>query len=358
MPVRKILQITSYPPPRSGWGVRVRFLKQHLEASGHVCTVLNTGPSRRVPGEDYEMVLGARDYLAKVWRYSRAGFVCHVHVNGKSPKGFALTLAAEGINLLWGRRCFLTFHAGEQQRFFPRSRAPWLIPLFWVMFTIPRRIICNNAAVKARIVQYGIPAEKIVPIPAFSRQYLQFERVSLGPTLERFFARFASILFCYIHLQPSYHPDVLVEGFARVVRERPDVGLVVCGLMGHRDEALWDRVRERIAALRIEPRVCIVDDLDHDQFLTALTRSAIYVRTPPADGVASSVLEALALRVPVVASDNGARPAGVVTYAANDPEGLAAAVLHVLDARDEIAAAIPPPLIADTLADEARLLTA
>ena len=356
--VRKILEITSYPPPRAGWGVRVQFVKRCLEEQGHTCVVLNTGPSRTIPSEEYETVLGAGDYLAKVWRYARDGFICHAHVNAKSPKGFVLTLVAEVVNLVWGKRCMLTFHAGEAQKYFPRSRSPLLIPLLWLLFTIPKRIICNSPGVKARIAEYGIPADKIVAIPAFSRQYVQFERVSLGRALDAFYGTFQSVLFSYIHIQREYHPDVLIEGFAQVARERPGTALAICGLMGHREEELWRETQARISGHALQSRVCAVDDLDHDQFLTALTRSAVYVRTPPADGVASSVLEALALRTPVVAAENGSRPGGVITYEPTSAQSLAGAVLRVLDRRDEIAAAIPPPVIADTVADEVRVLTA
>jgi hypothetical protein len=44
----------------------------------------------------------------------------------------------------------------------------------------------------------------------------------------------------------------------------------------------------------------------------------VYLRTPECDGVAASVLESLALKIPVVASENGRRPAGVVTYGDTD----------------------------------------
>ena len=55
----------------------------------------------------------------KVWRFSRRGFDVHVHANGASMKGFAVTIAAEMISLLCTRRCFLTFHAGVDQQYFP-----------------------------------------------------------------------------------------------------------------------------------------------------------------------------------------------------------------------------------------------
>ena len=95
-----------------------------------------------------------------------------------------------------------------------------------------------------------------------------------------------------------------------LVERRTDVGLVVCGVAGHMDEGVWESVQERIRAHGIEPHICTVDDLDHDAFLTALTRSTLYFRTPITDGVASSVLESLALGVPVVACENGTRPQG------------------------------------------------
>jgi glycosyltransferase involved in cell wall biosynthesis len=354
---RKILQITAYPPPRSGWGIRVQFLKQHLESRGHVCVVLNTGPGRAIPSTEYETVLSGADYVRKVWRYSRAGFVCHIHVNGKSPTGFALTLAAEGINLLCGKRCFLTFHAGVDQKYFPRSRSWMLVPLFWVMFAIPRRIICNSDAVKEKIAEYGIAAEKIVAIPAFSRQYMQFAPVTLPGSLEDFYKQF-TVLFAYAQMQTGFHLDVLVEAFHRVVRDHPAAGLVICGLMGHHDEGLREELRRDIERYKLEAQVCLVDDLDHDEFLTALTRSSMYIRTPPADGVASSVLEALALRVPVVASDNGTRPAGVVTYQATSAEDLAAKIDRVLAARDDVIASIPPIDLPDTIEPEVHVLTA
>jgi glycosyltransferase involved in cell wall biosynthesis len=355
---RKILQITAYPPPRCGWGVRVQFLKQRLEHLGHACVVLNTGPGRKIPSDEYETVMSGWDYLRKVWRFSRGGFVAHVHTNGKSWHGLVLAIVAEAVNLLWGKRCFLTFHAGEDQTYFPRSRNPWLVPFFWLLFTIPRRIICNNQAVKTRIAEYGISPGKISPIPAFSQQYLEFEPVALGDALEKFYDRFPFVLFCYLHLQASYYPDVLIAAFAEVARVRADVGLVLCGLMGHREETLWRDLQESMTRLAVRERIAVINDLNHDEFLTALSRSSAYVRTVPGDGVSSSVLEALALRVPVVAAENGTRPAGVLTYEATSPGALANRLVHVLDARDEIAAGIPVPTVADTLEDEARLLLA
>jgi glycosyltransferase involved in cell wall biosynthesis len=353
----RILEITSYPPPRAGWGVRVEYVKKQLEADGHECVVLNLGQARKIPSPEYETVLDGWDFVRKVWRYSSRGFLVHMHGNGDSPKGFVLILLAGAINLLWGRRCVLTFHAGVDQIFFPRPKYPWLLPVFKLIFGIPRQIVCNSPAVKARIVEYGVPADKVFPIPAFSRQYLDHTPGPLPPAVDAFYGRFASVVFTYIRIREGFYLDTLLEGFAKVAAERPDAGLAFCGVSGDIDPRLMEQVNDLIARLGLGPRVCIIDDLDHDQFLTALSRSALYLRTPTTDGVASSVLESLALGVPVVGADNGTRPPGVILYPPTDAGELAARCLAVVADRAAASRAIPPVDIRDTVADEVSLLT-
>jgi glycosyltransferase involved in cell wall biosynthesis len=355
-PVR-ILEVTSYPPPRAGWGIRVQFLKKRLERDGHECVVLNTGTSRRIPSPEYETVLSAVDFVRKVWRYSRKGFLVHAHANGDAVKGMLLALAAEAINLLNGRRPVLTFHAGAIQRYFPRDRARRLAPLFWLLFALPRTIICNSQAVRERIQGYGVPGAKIAAIPAFSREYLEFDAAPLPAELDVFLRRHAIVVFTYVRMRPLFFPVTLIDGMAEVLRRRPDAGLVLCGGMSHGEEALWRDVQHRIEANGLGERLCLVEDLDHDVFLTVLQRSTLYLRTHMADGVASSVLESLALGVPVVACENGTRPAEVVTFPASDAAALAAAVEHVIDHRAEIVAAMSRTQPSDTLTDEVRVLT-
>lgn len=353
----RILEITSYPPPRAGWGIRVEFLKKRLEREGHQCVVLNTGTSREIPSTEYETVMGGADYLKKTWRFSRRGFLVHAHANGDAIKGVLLALVAEAINLVHGRRCILTFHAGAIQRYFPRHHAWWLVPVFWLLFTIPRRIVCNNDAVKQRIQGYGIPAAKIDVIPAFSREYLEFTPAALPEQLDAFYGRYPFVLFSYLRMRPLFYPLTLIEGFARLAQQRNDIGLVICGGMSHGEEGLQNDVLSAIARHRLDDRICFVEDLDHDAFLTVLQKSTLYLRTPITDGVASSVLESLALGVPVVACENGTRPGGVVTYPPTDAERLAETVNDVVTRRAHFVAALQSAELPDTLTAEIVLLT-
>jgi glycosyltransferase involved in cell wall biosynthesis len=353
----RILEISSYPPPRSGWSVRVEYLKRLLEANGHECIVLNIGSSRKQPSPDYETVLGPFDYIRKVVRFTRRGFTSHLHVNGASPKGVALALVAGLIGGCWGRRPFLTFHAGVEQVYFPRSRAPRWAPVFRLLFALPRTIICNSEAVKQRIAEYGVAPEKIVPIPAFSTQYLERRAVDLPAALAAFYGKCPRIVFSYTRLRPLFYPVEIIRGFAAVARTLPDVGLVLCGVSDHKEIALEAQVRAEIVAQDLSDRILVVDDLDHDTFLEALARASLYLRSHVSDGVCSSVLEALSLGVPVVASENGTRPPGVLTYPAADADALARVLIDALARREAIRPQLSRPVLTDTLGLEVRLLT-
>lgn len=354
----RILEVTSYPPPRSGWGIRVEFLKKRLELEGHECVVLNLGPNRRVPSPEYETVMSGFDFVRKVIRYSRRGFVVHAHTNGDSPIGLALAILAQVLNILCGQRPILTFHAGVIQRHFPKHRGRLLAPFYRLAFTLPRHIICNSEPVRQCIAEYGIDPAKITPIPAFSRQYLEFTRVALPDELEAFMKVKPVIVFSYVRMRPLFYPVTLIDGMAQVMAKRPDVGLVICGGLGHSDPGVWPAVQAAIERHQLKDRICFIDDLDHDAFLTMLDRSALYLRTPITDGVASSVLEALALGVPVVACENGTRPEGVVTYPAEDADRMAAAVLDVLERRSEVRSNLAKIELPDTVSAEVELLTA
>lgn len=351
----KVLEISGYPPPYGGWTMRTEQLKKRLDAEGHRCVVLNTGETRRVPSPHYETVESGAVYLRKVWRYCRAGYLLHTHANGEAPKGILLALVAQCLARCAGRGSVLTFHAGSDQLLFPRANAPHWAPVFWLLFRTPNAIICNSEAVKRGIVGYGVAPNRVVPIPAFSRQYVEFVRTELPPDAERHFQRYPRSVFSYLAMRATFHPDVLLRAFAQAASADRELGLFVCGVASHADAATSQSFHQLAAELAITDRLCVVGDLSHDEFLTAMTRSLVYVRTPPSDGVCSSVLEALTLGVRVVASDNGTRPKTVTTYEAEDPDALARALQEVLrqpaDERASDRAEIP-----DTVGAEIALL--
>ncbi len=347
----KVLEISSYPPPRAGWGMRVYFLKRELERHGHVCAVLNTGKSRKLRGRDFVPVFNGFDFVWKVFWYRLRGYVVHQHLNGDSPKGFILTCLSLLVSLMTFSRPVITFHAGPVQKYFPQSQAPRLTWLYKFIFTAPRHIICNSDVVKRAIMGYGVPGEKIVPIQAFSKQYLQFEEVELAEPVASFFRRFENVICSYVFFRPEFFIEEMIRAFARLVAERKDVGLMILG-----SDMQSEPIRRLIHELNLDEHVLIAGDQDHDAFLTILSRSKLYLRTPVKDGVSSSVLEALALGIPVVASENGTRPASVLTYENQNLDDMVQKLKYVLDHYPQVKASVVKPDIPDTIWDEIAVL--
>jgi len=62
----------------------------------------------------------------------------------------------------------------------------------------------------------------------------------------------------------------------------------------------------------------MLGDVNHDTCLALMSASDVFVRPTLEDGDSISVREALALGVPVVASDIGTRPAGAILFQRGD----------------------------------------
>lgn len=351
----KILQIGPYPPPGTGWSIRIKMLKKYIERAGHECVVMNTNKNRKVASGEFVPVNSGWDYFKKVVHYCRRGYLVHMHINGKSTKSPVLALIAELVSLLFGRRAILTFHAGVKQDYFPKQNKFWLDNTFRLIFLLAKKIICNNDEVKALIAGYGITPEKIVPIPAFCLEYLE-DKAELPRELAAFIHGHHPTLCSYIYMRHDFNLDFVFNAMQRVLQQWPQLGLVWMGA-DRESQALQRRLHEAGLAH------CsfIAGDLDHGDFLATLEACDAYVRTPVVDGVSSSVLEALMLGSVVVASENGSRPEGVHTYEDGNVESFTQTLLgiplssnhkHELDKR----ALAAEWGVRDTLREEIELL--
>ncbi len=347
----KVLHITSYPPPRSGWGIRVYFLKQEMEKQGDICEVLNTGKGRKLKGRDFIPLYNGFDYVWKIFKYRLKGYLIHIHLNGDSPKKFVMTLIAQFISLLTFRRTVITFHAGPVQRYFPQFKAPYLTPMYKIIFTEPKYIICNNEAVKEKIAGYGINPQKIIPIQSFSKQYLQFNEINFNGRVKEIFENGYPVIVSYVYFRPEFFVEDLIYFFERFLKFYPKAFLII---IGHENGS--ETIKNLVKQLSLDEQVYFAGDLDHDAFLSYLKNATIFLRTPTKDGVCSSVLEALSLKTPVVASENGSRPKGVITYENRNIEDMVEKVRYVVENLEKIRQNIENPEIPDTVNEEIKLI--
>jgi glycosyltransferase involved in cell wall biosynthesis len=289
--------------------------------------------------------------LRKVWFHARDGYTLHGHVNAEYLRGLLLALAAASIAKLCGARYVLTFHAGTDQPYFKGVMRYVTAPLFQLLFMLSAAVICNSETVRARLSAYTAVA-KVHPVAAFSVQYLDYSPTTLAPALAEFVRQRSPLLSTYLCFRDGFFTDTVLGALERMVMRWPQLGLVIVGT-GAGMATFQEELRRR----SLTESVFLAGDLDHDRFMTLVSQSALHLRTPLTDGVSSTVLEALALRIPVVAADNGNRPPSVSTYRADDAEDLSDKVDWVLRNRVHVVAGIDRPQVADTAAQEIDLIT-
>ena len=325
----KILQIGNYPPPMCGWAIQLKLVTEELRRRGHVCEVLKINEGRQIKSPEYVDVQGGFDYLKKIWKFALQGYRLNVHVNGMSKKGYALALAAAVTGRLAGQPALITFHGGLSQDFFPRHDNGPAHRAFYLLFRLAGRIACDSQPIREEIVRYGISPEKVQSIATFSPQYLEFTPARLPDEIERFLKSHPLVFLSYVSFRAEYRLEVLREAMKRFREKRPGTGYIWLGFPGKELPAAQEFISHWPAHERNS--LLLLGNLNHDQFLTLLSRSTVYLRTPACDGVAASVLESLALRVPVVASENGRRPQGVITYEDTDAGDMVAKLVYATD---------------------------
>ena len=332
-PVR-ILQIGNYPPPMCGWAIQLKLVTEELRRRGHVCEVLKINEGRQIKSAEYVDVQSGPDYLKKIFTYALRRYRLNVHVNGMSKKGYGLAMAAALTGRLVNRPALVTFHGGLSQDYFPRPDHSLAHQAFYALFRLAGEVACDSAPIRDAILEYGIRPEKVACIATFSPQYLEFDRVQLEPRIEEFLRRHPRILLSYVSFRPEYRLDVLREGMQRYRALDPEAGFVWLGFPGKEMAAAEEFVRSWPADEQAS--LLLLGNLTHDEFLSLLSRCFVYLRTPACDGVAASVLESLALKIPVVASANGRRPDGVVTYNDADAADMVAKLRFVREHYEKV----------------------
>jgi len=208
---------------------------------------------------------------------------------------------------------------------------------------LPMRIYCNSEAVKRVLLTTGIPTARILPIPHTSPYYTEFIPASLPDGVNEFFQRHNRFFFSYVCYRKEFALEFLAETIRRFRNNYPKIGFLWLGP--------WERemapMKEFLRAERIDDAVFLLGSVPHETFLTILSRSLAYIRTPVTDGVCSSVLESLQLKVPVLASENGTRPIGTELWKEGDVDGLLRLMESAVDHHGEFVARIPEIILED-----------
>jgi glycosyltransferase involved in cell wall biosynthesis len=130
-------------------------------------------------------------------------------------------------------------------------------------------------------------------------------------------------------LEPEYDLPLQIDVMEDILRRFPGAGLMIAGA-----GSLEEELRNRIAAKPYAEHVLLFGDMPHAATLRVMVECEALLRTTLYDGDSVSVREALYIGTPVIASDNGMRPAGVRLVPASNREALRDAIFETLGRRD------------------------
>ena len=313
----KVAQLGSYPPPQGGVQTNLVAIREFLEQTGHSCVAVNLTRFRgNAPGVYYPAT--AAELVRLLPRLPVD--LLHLHFGGHlAPRLLGLALFC---TMLPGRKTVLTFHSGG----YPSSPAGKTAGWWTLRGFIFRRLdglIAVNAEIATLYRKFGVRAERIRTILPFS---ITPPKPSdpLPERLRAFTANHRPVLLSVGGLEPEYDLPLQIDTLADILPRFPDARLVIAGSGSQEPE-----IRRRIASKPYADHILLYGDLPREATLRAMLDADVVLRTTHYDGDAISVREALYLGAPVIATDNGMRPAGVRLFPIGDRAGLRDALLEV-----------------------------
>lgn len=304
----RILLVGAYPPPYGGLSVQLAALRARLAAMPDVdVRVLDIGDRRHERRAERIGVGGPVDFLAKVHAHVRRGYTVHLHTNGHNAKSWLTVLVCAAVA---GRRAVVSLGSGRMPAFVAGARRA----VRTVARLSARRagaFVVRNEPGRAALVSLGAAPARVRILPGFYG-VSDAEIGQAPPAVARFRRAHRPLIGMVATRGPEYGLALLVDAAARLRATQPELGVLLLG-----PDELEGGCPDWVLSL---------GELERPALLAAMRQLDVFVRPSYFDGDASSVREALAMGVRVVASATDFRPAGTHLFAVGDADALAGTI--------------------------------
>lgn len=315
----KVVELGPYPPPHGGVQTNLVAIRDYVRQQGSSCAVINITRHRQSEADDVYFPNGSAEL---VWDLFRKRYnVVHLHIGGAIPlRVQALALAATSVP--WAKS-ILTLHSGGFPSS-PEGRAATRGSLLAFVLRRFHYIIGVNQEMIEFFVRLGVPRSRTRLILPHSVALAQMAD-QLPEPLAGFFAKYDRLLVAVCGLEPEYDIPRQIEAMEHVLNAFPQTGLAVLGSGSQKN-----LIEQQVANCPYRDHILLCGDVPHAVTLKAIAESDALLRTTLYDGDAISIREALYLQTPVIATDNGMRPAGVHLIPMSDTDALVSAIKQLL----------------------------
>lgn len=295
-------------------------MHERRKRTGQLSNVLNIDP-RAPESEDYIKISGARDFIRELVHHAHHGWTFDVHTNGHNPKSWAIAFACGAVAKL-GPGATLTIHSGLAPAYI-RNAPKWMRRALQMVGGMYGKVICVNREIADAVADLNIPKDRIQVRAAFLP--VEAPKVPIPSKIGNWIEQHSPIVTSTLFFRPEYGFDLLLDAVRLLKQRHPQIGCLAIGSGENRDDAA-----ALAASYGLKSAVLLAGDLNHELCLGLISRSSVFVRPTFRDGDSISVREAMALGVPVVASDVGTRPEGVHLFKPGDVDALVKCVEEAL----------------------------
>jgi glycosyltransferase involved in cell wall biosynthesis len=245
----------------------------------------------------------------------------HLHVGGN------LSLRHTGVMFLCssipGKKTVFTFHSGGYP-YSEAGRRARPVSLRGIALRRMDGIIAVNQELVGLFERFGVASKRIRLIPPHAVDTGE-SAAGLPEPIAKFFREHDPMLVTVSGLEPEYDLPLQIQAVGKLRLTFPRIGLAIIG--GGSQEAA---IRQMIDGKSYRDSLLLCGDIAHGTSLEAIRAATLFLRTTWYDGDSISVREAMHLGTPVVASDNGMRPAGVHLVPKSNLEVLCRSVENLL----------------------------
>ena len=315
----RVLLLGPFPPPWGGVQTNLVALRDFLRRQGVTCTVVNLTRYRRPDEDDVHYPRSGLDVIRLLLRLRYD--VIHFHIGGNLSQRLVL-LGLVCTVLPWAK-VVLTFHSGGYPRSPDGRRARPRTFRGFVLRRFDRHIAVNQELVEF-FQRVGCADERVRLIPPHAvptTSLADLTSAELPPAVARFAATHQPLITTVSGLEPEYDIPLQLEALGAIREQHADAGLIIAG-----SGSLMEELRHLSNTKPYRDHILLAGDLPHAVTLTTVAQSDLFLRTTHYDGDAISVREALWLGTPVIATDNGMRPAGVHLVPIGDLAALTSAI--------------------------------
>lgn len=304
-----------FPPPHGGVQSNIVAIRDYLRQRGIRCGVVNLTRNRRADSDDVFYPKTPFGVMSQMVRFPAE--ILHFHLGGNiMPRLLGLYLLG---SMLPGKKTVLTFHSGGYPDT-PEGQAATSSGFAAFVFRRMDRIVAVNRSIVDLFRRFGVPADKIRLILPYSVP-AQEGTPEMPAHLQKFLAAHHPLLLTVGLLEPEYDLPLQINALGRILDCHPAAGLLIAGA-----GSLHCHLEALIASKPYASNILLYGDMPHSLTLHLIRACDILLRTTLYDGDSVAVREALHFGAPVIASDNGMRPAGVSLIPKQDIETLQRAI--------------------------------